>query len=50
LNHAWAVPVRLVLSGGEAEPVAKALRTPYTRRDGLVLAGLAQIAAASSWT
>lgn len=45
LSRAWHAPVRVVLSGGAAEEVAGALSVPHTRHDGLVLAGLALIAA-----
>ncbi|WP_242540409.1 type III pantothenate kinase [Trinickia mobilis] len=45
-SDAWNAPVRLVLGGGAAEEVAPALSVPHTRHDGLVLAGLALIAAA----
>jgi type III pantothenate kinase len=44
LSHAWNAPVKLVLGGGAADEVARALTTPCTRHDGLVLAGLALIA------
>jgi type III pantothenate kinase len=37
-------PVRLLLGGGGADPVATVLGTPYTRHDNLVLEGLARIA------
>jgi type III pantothenate kinase len=47
LSDAWRAPVRLVLSGGAADHAALALAVPHTRRDGLVLSGLALIAAAS---
>jgi type III pantothenate kinase len=45
LRRAWDAPVRLVLGGGAAEDVARALSVPHTRHEGLVLAGLAIIAA-----
>ncbi len=38
-------PARCVLGGGAADAVSAALRVPFTRHDGLVLAGLAWIAA-----
>ncbi len=44
LRTAWDAPVRLVLSGGAAAIIAPTLKTPYTRHDTLVLAGLARIA------
>ena len=40
----WGAPVRLVLSGGAADEVARTLTVPHTRHDGLVLSGLARIA------
>src|SRR5579863_3251562 len=46
LSEAWSAPVRLVLSGGAADEIALALSVPHTRHDGLVLSGLALIAAA----
>ncbi|MEA3117552.1 MAG: type pantothenate kinase [Paraburkholderia sp.] len=48
LSRAWNAPVRLVVGGGAAHDVARALAVPYTRHDGLVLAGLALIAAEHS--
>jgi type III pantothenate kinase len=45
LSHAWRASVKLVLGGGAADEVARALTTPCARHDGLVLAGLALIAA-----
>ncbi|MBN3792906.1 type III pantothenate kinase [Burkholderia sp. Ac-20353] len=45
LNDAWQAPVRLVLAGGAADEVARALTVPYTRHDALILSGLALIAA-----
>jgi type III pantothenate kinase len=47
LCDTWHAPVRLVVGGGAADAVAPALSVPYTRHDGLVLAGLALIAAES---
>ncbi|TKC89528.1 type III pantothenate kinase [Trinickia terrae] len=47
LSGAWGAPVRLVLGGGAADEIAPALAVPHTRHDGLVLSGLALIAAAS---
>jgi type III pantothenate kinase len=47
LSDAWQTPVRLVLGGGAANEVAGALKVPHTRHDGLVLSGLALIAAAA---
>ncbi|WP_133649973.1 type III pantothenate kinase [Paraburkholderia flava] len=47
LQAAWQVPVRLVVGGGAADEVARALQVPYTRHDTLVLSGLALIAADS---
>ncbi|RKP49273.1 type III pantothenate kinase [Trinickia fusca] len=44
LCRAWDAPVRLVIGGGAAPEVTHALLVPYTRHDGLVLAGLALIA------
>jgi type III pantothenate kinase len=38
-------PTRLVLGGGAADAVARALSVPCTRHDGLVISGLALIAA-----
>lgn len=46
LADAWQAPVRLVLSGGAADDIARALTIAYTRHDSLVLAGLALIAGA----
>lgn len=48
LARAWNTPVRLVLGGGAADAVARALNVPCTRHDSLVLAGLALIAAEGS--
>jgi type III pantothenate kinase len=48
LSRAWNTPVRLVVGGGAADEVARALTVPYTRHDGLVLSGLALIAAEDS--
>ncbi|MBR7977546.1 type III pantothenate kinase [Burkholderia vietnamiensis] len=45
LAAAWQAPVRLVLAGGAADDVARALTLPHTRHDGLILSGLALIAA-----
>ncbi|AYZ66457.1 type III pantothenate kinase [Burkholderia multivorans] len=45
LNAAWQAPVRLVLAGGAADDVARALTVPHTRHDALILSGLALIAA-----
>ncbi|WP_431820619.1 type III pantothenate kinase [Burkholderia sp. F1] len=45
LSAAWQVPVRLVLAGGAADDVARALTVPHTRHDALILSGLALIAA-----
>jgi type III pantothenate kinase len=45
LNDAWREPVRLVLAGGAADEVARALTVPHTRHDTLILSGLALIAA-----
>ena len=45
LSRAWGVSVRLVVGGGAADEVARALDVPHTRHDTLVLAGLALIAA-----
>jgi type III pantothenate kinase len=45
LSRALSVPVRLVIGGGAADEVARALTVPFTRHDGLVLSGLALIAA-----
>ncbi|RQR61384.1 type III pantothenate kinase [Burkholderia sp. Bp9002] len=47
LNDAWQAPVRLVLAGGAADEVARALTVPHTRHDALILSGLALIAAES---
>ncbi len=55
VEYAWrdasatfAAPVRCILSGGAAEAIGPALQVPFTRHDGLVLAGLARIAADKS--
>jgi len=48
LTRAWKRPVRLVLGGGAADAVARALSVPCTRHDSLVLVGLARIAADGS--
>jgi type III pantothenate kinase len=48
LAQDWAAPVRLVLSGGAADEVARTLTVPHTRHDGLVLSGLARIATSCS--
>lgn len=48
LARAWNAPVRLVLGGGAADTIARALNVPCTRRDSLVLSGLALIAAEGS--
>ncbi|HKT64939.1 type III pantothenate kinase [Burkholderia sp. 22313] len=45
LAAAWQAPVRLVLAGGAADDVARALTLPHTRHDALILSGLALIAA-----
>ncbi|MBM2767370.1 type III pantothenate kinase [Burkholderia anthina] len=45
LAEAWQAPVRLVLAGGAADDVARALPLPHTRHDALILSGLALIAA-----
>jgi type III pantothenate kinase len=45
LSRAWHASVRLVIGGGAADEVARALTVPFTRHDGLVLSGLALIAA-----
>lgn len=45
LADAWRAPVRLVLAGGAADDVARALPLPHTRHDALILSGLALIAA-----
>nr|WP_057928560.1 type III pantothenate kinase [Burkholderia ambifaria] len=45
LGDAWQAPVRLVLAGGAADDVARALTLPHTRHDALILSGLALIAA-----
>ncbi|RKU00707.1 type III pantothenate kinase [Burkholderia sp. Nafp2/4-1b] len=45
LADAWQAPVRLVLAGGAADDVARALTLPHTRHDALILSGLALIAA-----
>ncbi|OJB61124.1 pantothenate kinase, partial [Burkholderia ubonensis] len=37
LNAAWQAPVRLVLAGGAADDVARALTVPHTRHDALIL-------------
>lgn len=44
LEKAWQAPVRLVLSGGAADAIVRALTVPHTRHDTLVLTGLALIA------
>ncbi|KDB09039.1 putative transcriptional acitvator, Baf family [Burkholderia sp. lig30] len=44
LTDAWRAPVRLVLAGGAADDVARALTVPHTRHDALILSGLALIA------
>ncbi|MEN2471309.1 type III pantothenate kinase [Burkholderia sp. GS2Y] len=44
LVDAWQAPVRLVLAGGAADEVARALTVPHTRHDALILSGLALIA------
>lgn len=44
LSDAWQAPVRLVLAGGAADEVARALTVPHTRHDALILSGLALIA------
>ena len=48
LQDEWKVSVRLVVSGGAAGELGRALGVPYTRHDSLVLAGLALIAAQAS--
>jgi len=48
LARAWNTRVRLVLGGGAADAVTRALSVPCTRHDSLVLAGLALIAAEGS--
>ncbi|EAY63566.1 Bvg accessory factor [Burkholderia cenocepacia PC184] len=45
LVAAWQAPVRLVLAGGAADDVARALTVAHTRHDALILSGLALIAA-----
>jgi len=45
LSGTWGAPVRLIVSGGAADEVIAALKTPFTRHDSLVLSGLALIAA-----
>ncbi|OAJ60342.1 pantothenate kinase [Paraburkholderia ginsengiterrae] len=45
LQDEWQVPVRLLVSGGAVDEVARALKVPHTRHDSLVLSGLALIAA-----
>ncbi|NTZ11000.1 type III pantothenate kinase [Burkholderia metallica] len=45
LVEAWQAPVRLVLAGGAADDVARALTVAHTRHDALILSGLALIAA-----
>ncbi len=45
LSQARTAPPRLVLGGGAADEVARALGVPCTRHDGLVISGLALIAA-----
>jgi type III pantothenate kinase len=40
--------VRCILGGGAAEAVSAALKVPFTRHDGLVLAGLAWLAATAA--
>lgn len=47
LQDEWRVPVRLIVSGGAADEVTRALKVPHTRHDSLVLSGLALIAADS---
>ncbi|MFB5153314.1 type III pantothenate kinase [Burkholderia orbicola] len=44
LVAAWQAPVRLVLAGGAADDVARALTVAHTRHDALILSGLALIA------
>jgi type III pantothenate kinase len=44
LRAQWRADVRLVVSGGAADVVADALTVPHTRRESLVIAGLALIA------
>ncbi|MBN6730231.1 type III pantothenate kinase [Burkholderia multivorans] len=48
LTAAWQAPVRLVLAGGAADEIARALTLPHTRHDALILSGLALIAAEAS--
>ncbi|AOJ94084.1 type III pantothenate kinase [Burkholderia multivorans] len=48
LAAAWQAPVRLVLAGGAADEIARALTLPHTRHDALILSGLALIAAEAS--
>lgn len=48
LGRAWGVEVRLILGGGAADDIAAVLSVPHTRHDGLVLSGLARIAAEES--
>jgi type III pantothenate kinase len=55
VEHAWrdaavtfGSTVRCLLSGGAADAVSPALRVPFTRHEGLVLAGLGWIAAAAA--
>ncbi|MBU9403420.1 type III pantothenate kinase [Burkholderia multivorans] len=48
LAVAWQAPVRLVLAGGAADEIARALTLPHTRHDALILSGLALIAAEAS--
>ncbi len=45
LSLALNAPPRLVLGGGAADEIARALTVPCTRHDGLVISGLALIAA-----
>ncbi|KVE38135.1 type III pantothenate kinase [Burkholderia sp. TSV86] len=44
LEHRWQANVRLVLSGGAADAIVRALNVAHTRHDTLVLSGLALIA------
>ncbi|MDR8936760.1 type III pantothenate kinase [Burkholderia multivorans] len=50
IERAWRdlAPVRLVLAGGAADEIARALTLPHTRHDALILSGLALIAAEAS--
>ncbi|PRE30765.1 type III pantothenate kinase [Burkholderia multivorans] len=48
LAAACQAPVRLVLAGGAADEIARALTLPHTRHDALILSGLALIAAEAS--